>query len=337
MRELIDDPDYKVEEMTLQAGQSGVVRLMNLHQAKGLQARVVCLADPCDTSAGRHEVAFHVSRTGSQPFLSMRVTRPRGPHAVEVIGEPAGWEEDAREEESFLGAEELRLLYVAATRACDLLVVSCYEGRTDAGPWAALYPALAQVPTLPSYDPPRPALAPGAAWDWAALARQRQERWASVQQPSYQIPPRLGEETEYEALVHRLLGAAVEGHLPADPGVYLEFMLEEAGLPRSWRGKLEQVLETFRVSALGAQVQAASEVHTQVEFAAPADGGEGVRGVIDLVFRVAGGWKIVDYQSETAVVMAAVEAGAGVWQELAGEAVVERGVWQIETGIWQKL
>ncbi|MSR84683.1 MAG: hypothetical protein EXS58_17495 [Candidatus Latescibacteria bacterium] len=336
MRELIDDPEYKVEEMTLQAGQPGVVRLMNLHQAKGLQARVVCLADPCDTSAGRHEVEFHVSRTGPRPFLSMRVTRPRGPHAMEVIGEPAGWEEDAREEDRFLGAEELRLLYVAATRACDLLVVSCYEGKTDAGPWAALYPALEQVPPLPNYDPPRPARAPSATWDWAALARQRQERWASVQQPSYQIPPRLGEETGYGALVHRVLGAAVEGRLPDDPGVYLELMLEEAGLPRSWRLKLEQVLQTFRTSALWAQVQAAAAVHTQVEFAAPAGPDLGVRGVIDLIFRVAGGWKMVDYQSETTAGGAVLEAGVRVWQELAGELVVERGVWHTETGAWQE-
>jgi ATP-dependent helicase/nuclease subunit A len=238
MRELIDDPDYKVEEMTLQAGQSGVVRLMNLHQAKGLQAKVVCLADPCDTSAGRHEVEFHLSRTGTQPFLSMRATRPRGPHAVEVIGEPAGWEGDAQEEERFLQAEELRLLYVAATRARDLLVVSCYEGKTEAGPWAALYPALEQVSALPQYDPPRPAPVPAPAWDWEVLARQRQERWARVQQPSRQTPPRLGEETGYGALVHRLLGAVVEGRLPADPGDYLESMLEEAGLPRNWRGRL---------------------------------------------------------------------------------------------------
>lgn len=338
LRELIDDPDYKVEEMTLQAGQSGVVRLMNLHQAKGLQARVVCLADPCDTSAGRHEVEFHVSRTGSRPFLSMRATRPRGPHAVEVIGEPAGWEEDAREEERFLQAEELRLLYVAATRACDLLVVSCYEGKTEAGPWAALYPALEQVPPLPHYDPPQPASSPGAVWDWEALARQRQERWARVQESSYQMPPRLGEETGYGALVHQLLGALVEGRLPADPGSYLEFVLEEAGLPRDWRGRLEQVLETFCASALWAQIQTSAEVHTQVEFAAPAGEQGGVRGVIDLVFRVAGGWKIVDYQSETARVEEALEAGAHHWAQLAGEkAVVEKGVWLIEAGMWQAL
>ncbi|MCC7263378.1 MAG: UvrD-helicase domain-containing protein [Candidatus Latescibacteria bacterium] len=337
LRELLDDPDYKVEEMTLQAGQSGVVRLMNLHQAKGLQARVVCLADPCDTSAGRHEVEFHVSRTGAQPFLSRRITRPRGPHAVEVIGEPVGWEEAAREEARFLAAEELRLLYVAATRARDLLVVSCYEGKTDAGPWAALYPALERVPALPVYEVPRPDLAPAVVWDWAALAQQRRERWVRAAQPSSQPWPCPGEQSRYGGLVCQLLGAIVEGRLPEEPGQYLEQMLGEAGLPADQRGRLEQVLATFRASALWAEVQVAAEAYTEVQFAAPEDGQGGVRGTLDLVFRVAGGWKIVDYQNETQSERAALEAGVRAWQKLAGEPVVARGVWHPETGIWQEL
>ena len=106
----------------------------------------------------------------------------------------------------------------------------------------------------------------------------------------------------------------------------------EANLSRNWGGRLEQVLETFCASALWAQVREVAEVHTQVEFAAPA----GVRGVIDLVFRVAGGWQIVDYQSEPATDTSAVEAGARHWEQLAGEKAVERGVWRFETGVWQQ-
>lgn len=62
----------------------------------------------------------------------------------------------------------------------------------------------------------------------------------------------------------------------------------------------------------------------------------GVRGVIDLIFRVAGGWKIVDYQSKTAAAAAAVEAGARHWERLAGEVVVERGG-HTEPGAWRQL
>ena len=129
LRDLIDDGDYRIEEMTLEAGQEDVVRLMNLHQAKGLQARVVFLADPYDTAAERHDVAFHVSRTTEPPCLSMPIRKPRGPYARRIVAEPAGWAEDAEKEGRFGQAEERRLLYVAATRAENLLVVSTYEGN----------------------------------------------------------------------------------------------------------------------------------------------------------------------------------------------------------------
>ena len=37
----------EVESLPLEPGQSDVVRVMNLHKAKGLEAPVVFLADPC--------------------------------------------------------------------------------------------------------------------------------------------------------------------------------------------------------------------------------------------------------------------------------------------------
>ncbi|MBM3279294.1 MAG: hypothetical protein FJY95_14610 [Candidatus Handelsmanbacteria bacterium] len=240
---------------------------------------------------------------------------------------------DYKAEEMTLEAEELRLLYVAATRAAELLVVSCYEGNAEAGPWAALYPALEKVPVLPECEMPlpAPAPAPAPAWDWEALERERRARWVQVVQPSVQVPPRLGEEAGYGALAHQLLGAAVEGRLPAQPAAHPEMLIDEAGLPLAWRSRLEEVLATFRASPFWAQVQEAAQVHTEVKFA----GAGGVRGVIDLVFRVAGGWKIVDYQSETAPFAPALEAGARHWEQLTGEEVVERGAWLCETGAWQ--
>ena len=37
----------EVESLPLEPGRTDVVRLMNLHKAKGLEANVVFLADPC--------------------------------------------------------------------------------------------------------------------------------------------------------------------------------------------------------------------------------------------------------------------------------------------------
>lgn len=98
--------------------------------------------------------------------------------------------------------------------------------------------------------------------------------------------------------------------------------------------------DIFRVGPPAARLQVApafptpgaAEVHTQVGFAVPAGEKGGMRGVINLIFRVAGGGKIVDYQRQREPVPAAVEAGARHWEQLAGEAVVERGG-LFETGI----
>ena len=148
---LIDDRDYKIEQMTIPSAQEDVVRLMNLHQAKGLQGKIVFLADPYDTSYTRYGPEFHVSRTGDEPFLALPITKPRGPYQREVVAEPVDWEDAEAEETRFLQGEELRLLYVAATRAENLLIISTYEEKPDHGPWSPLYPHLKNVPEL-AYD-----------------------------------------------------------------------------------------------------------------------------------------------------------------------------------------
>jgi ATP-dependent helicase/nuclease subunit A len=48
------------------------------------------------------------------------------------------WEKHSEEETKYLLAEETRLLYVAATRARNLLVVSTYPGRPELSPWHPL-------------------------------------------------------------------------------------------------------------------------------------------------------------------------------------------------------
>ena len=53
------------------------------------------------------------------------------------VARPKGWEDRERTERNFQAAERDRLLYVAATRAADLLVIS--EGPSEGrSPWAKL-------------------------------------------------------------------------------------------------------------------------------------------------------------------------------------------------------
>ncbi|MHB9146302.1 MAG: UvrD-helicase domain-containing protein [Symbiobacteriia bacterium] len=135
-----------VEEGSLLADNGRAVALMNLHKAKGLEAPVVFLAGPV---IGRpHDPAEHVDRTGATAFGHFLISASRGEFVSEVIAQPPGWAKRSEEEAKYLDAERHRLLYVAATRARDLLVVSRYEGNPEKSPWALYEPFLADAPEL---------------------------------------------------------------------------------------------------------------------------------------------------------------------------------------------
>ena len=113
----------EVESLPLEPGRTDVVRLMNLHKAKGLEADVVFLADPAGGFNPRVDV--HIERTELKARGWLQVVRKtEGSFAATVLGEHADWPTHEAAELPYLEAEQDRLLYVAATRARQMLVVS---------------------------------------------------------------------------------------------------------------------------------------------------------------------------------------------------------------------
>ncbi len=110
------------------------VRLMTVHTAKGLEFPVVILADMTANIAARDPDRYLDPASGLCAMRLMRCApRELADHEVE---------EHAREE-----AEGVRVAYVAATRARDLLVIPAVGDQPQVGNWVsplnkAIYPAL---------------------------------------------------------------------------------------------------------------------------------------------------------------------------------------------------
>jgi ATP-dependent exoDNAse (exonuclease V) beta subunit len=177
MAEPADEIDASVAEDT-----DDVVRLMTMHGAKGLEYPIVALANlgtqwsPKRSPVPREGEAFLHFRVGTKP--------PSGSGYFVTPGYDDVWGEEKKYEE----AERLRLLYVAATRARDHLLVPCVVPRDEAGHLLGdLVHALPEDPQLVQevdadklVAPPREAekAARPKAPEIAAAVRER-ERWAA--------------------------------------------------------------------------------------------------------------------------------------------------------------
>ena len=362
-----------MEEMTLEIGRQDVVRVMNLHQAKGLEAKVVFLADPTDSSADQHGVDLHVSRLGDEPYLSMAVTAGSG-HRQWVIAEPDGWPQDAQIEARYLAAEQLRLVYVAATRAAAVLIVG--QGPTHAGPWKDLQVGLRDVDDLPIPSDSTITLAESvdAGVDIAASRRQRQQRWAEIRQPTWKqgavrdVEGRgpaqdidAGHGQDFGVVVHRLLELCVRGHLAPNDVSAVEALalaqLAQLGQPPHLLPHAIDAVTGWAASDLWTQVQASTQVHAEVPYARTSHNEilSVERGVIDLVFRTRHGWQLVDYKTQ---VLSTDQAGSPAtrsvaamldqyraqlaaytqhWQQVAQEQRVTAGLWLTAHNLWLPL
>ena len=355
------ETDDESDAPVLEPGRRDVVRLMNLHKAKGLEGKVVFLADPMAGVTPRADI--RIVREGAAARGYFPITKPKGEHGVETLAEPAGWASFEQEELRFVTAEEARLLYVAATRARETLVVSEWLGTARGRatkPWAPLQPFLAACPAIvvPPWPVERfgdqPDLSPGAR---AEAAEDRNARYARVTPPNFQttaissMAEHSGNRDEDE----------VAGAAGRDWGSSLHLLLEHAvmnlectrqeleGVAR-WHcagqpleqaiGEAVDVIGRVRASAFWDRVRQAEERLVEVPLAALQDEGAEVptiaRGIIDLALKCSEGWHIIDYKSDVAgmdqlveTYGAQVRAYATLWARITGEPVAFAGLYSV--------
>jgi len=171
-------------EATVAEETDDVVRVMTMHGAKGLEYPIVALANlgtkhtPKAAPVPREYESFLHFRVGANsPGRAGHFTTPR-------------YDEILEKEKEHVLAERLRMLYVAATRARDHLLIPCVAGREAADPDQLLGalvhalpedPALVEVVDASAFVPPVvPEEVPGKASEAevdAAVAER--ETWAS--------------------------------------------------------------------------------------------------------------------------------------------------------------
>jgi ATP-dependent helicase/nuclease subunit A len=376
------DGEVEADGLTLESGSERAVRVMNLHQAKGLEAPVVFLADPYPETGSSHSPTHHVRRSENQ--LVAPITKDtRG--GASVTHPPLGWEGDEgfeALEERHEAAEKRRLAYVAATRAERLLVVSEYhhknDGRKD-GDWADLYPHVDDAPVLEERSAPEASGRP-AAPDVGAHARRREEAAHSAARPSYKAVT-VSEERKAASETRRSFHEDTGGHgrvVGTAVHAYLEGIVQ-AG-PAAARPSLEQaerhlraahdaatggegagpseavsegaartvlkMVSRFVESPLAQSVADAEPVFAEYPVAEATAGDPSTvrRGVIDLVYRDAGGWHVVDYKTDRVPAGGLPESirdhpyadqvrrYAGIWEGIAGEPVAGAQLWFADAG-----
>jgi ATP-dependent helicase/nuclease subunit A len=307
---------------------TNVVRLMNLHKAKGLEAPVVFLADIGNEST--FPVHAHIDRSGgnraddARGYLSVQheTKHPWGRPTFKPIACPMEWPPLEEEEKQFLAAEKDRLLYVATTRAGCALIIS--RGNDTKSAWAKLYPHLSDAPQLqiPDLDhdvaPPRTSLSASKPEFEPRIASSAiiTERWQKARLASYAINsakdiglkgisrPKWVTTGEYGYLwgsaVHALLEIrtkAPESALRASALI----LVQEYGLSHDRIDELISTVESVTRSDIWHRAQASSNCYSEVPFETlVTDHGLPtiVRGVIDLIFEESSGWVIVDYKTD---------------------------------------
>ena len=312
-----EEPDLP----TARPGDPDTVRILSIHKAKGLEAPIVALFDTADNFGGWADVI---------PL------REEGRVAIGFRKgcQPPGWEELTLRDQARTWAEGRRLLYVACTRARDLLVIPRPPSDARIGQfWSDLIERLpnesdADVECVDADTLPQPmpeirasdlralALADGAdalAESWEAERRQLIESgawrpfaplavtaWAAEEAPPPVVPAgaALGGRS-FGRLVHEILE-----WIPLDAADPQEVAsgIAAARAPLHGLGP-EQAAEAgaavarVLASPVLERARASSQVLRELKLWFP-DGARLLEGKVDLVFEEQGALVIVDYKTE---------------------------------------
>ena len=315
----------RVTETPVPEDDEAAVRVMTVHGAKGLEFPIVILTGLDSWSSNRSESVLF-DREKGQPEVSLG----SGDRAFAT----AGYAELKEKEQELAEDEAVRLLYVAATRAKDHLVVNMYhperrnsaakqiDDLLDSDDAAALWESLNPPPVPAAAD--APLTGPDAAdipnpADFMRRREQwRQERQALIaagsrpQSVAATTLARIAKEAADESAVEEpwrrgrggtSIGRAVHAVLQSidlATGAGLAETAQAQATGENIPGRRQEIIALTQAalhSPVVRQAVAAGRFWREVPVAAPL--GEGVvEGFIDLLYEREGGLVVVDYKTD---------------------------------------
>lgn len=310
---LLDKEEEKgIEGTGLFLGSSHAVRIMNLHKAKGLEAPVVFLAEPVGEK--EHQPKEYIDRMGEVPAGYFTIEKKTAKDVKVTIAEPYGWGEKAEIESMYMEAEKDRLLYVAATRPKQLLVISRYPAKSSLSPWEDLsrelpserelswgetLPAekemLSQVPDFTSKL---------KDWSiWRELSEQPSIEKHTVTnlvkgESSLTLPRSSdGKGPVFGTVVHRCMEEIGKGSVQDDIFSLVALIAEEEGLEVQLQEEALRSVQAILASEIWKRGQQAKERYHEFSFLIQKENRQ-IQGVIDFLFLEEDGWVIVDYKTD---------------------------------------
>jgi ATP-dependent helicase/nuclease subunit A len=359
--------DAELEGTGLFSGRGGTVRIMNIHKAKGLEAPIVFLCCPCGHID--HDAEEHVDRLAEPAQGYFTITRMNG-FQREIIAQPKGWNDLVEKEREYMHAEADRLLYVAATRAKQMLVISCYPTKPDKNPWHAFEPSLdkgreldeVQIQTrsaevLMKSPDAQTSLVLWKNWREQAVkptyirtsvTQEKSTSESSVNSSQITLHrSKGGKGMAFGSTVHRCIEALGNGLETSEMGEYLTMLAQEENIPEEWVPEAVKLVNALLQTELWQRSLKAKQRFFEYTFSISRKEEESntillLNGVIDLAFEEVDGWVIIDFKTDAFepqhqqefidYYTPQVQAYANVWGHTFKRKVKEKGLYFFNGG-----
>lgn len=306
---------------------TNAVRILNVHKAKGLEAPIVFLAHPGKKTDVGKFISSHIKREQKASKGYFLFTKQRG-FTKTTIGQPKDWDEYKAEEETYLLEEELRILYVAATRAEKLMIISSCEKKDSQNPWGLLLKGITdmeEVELKESIPMEKEQVISSVTLDSYLHETESLFDWVSESAtPSYlKVSPTDGKELkqlvdveredggglQWGSLIHDVFEQHVKQSVTAEQ---VSSSLQKYQLSIERKSEVCSLVEELEGTNIWRELQKADHVLTEVPFSLFIHKGDPLyeqlheqgttpiflSGVIDLVYKTEEKWTIVDYKTD---------------------------------------